>query len=310
MNNIYELRDSIEEFVSRYELWIKGACRFFVALLALSAINARLGYMERLNSMTMVVAVALLCALIPAGATAFFCSAFIVLHCYALSLEAAITVLALFLLMFLLYFRFTPNDTMAVLFTPLSFIFRIPHVMPVIYGLKGSPLSALSVGFGVIAYYAVDFVSSSADTIKGMKDATTVERFRFILDGLMRNKEMVVYVIAFAATVVVVSIIRRLSVKHAWSIAIGSGLLVDVILLVILGARSKLNLNIAGILLGILLSAAISFIFKLFVFSVDYARTERVQFEDDGFYYYVKAVPKIRSRKRKRHHELPAEVEE
>jgi hypothetical protein len=26
--------------------------------------------------------------------------------------------------------------------------------------------------------------------------------------------------------------------------------------------------------------------------NLDYARTERVQFEDDDYYYYVKAVPK------------------
>ena len=28
-------------------------------------------------------------------------------------------------------------------------------------------------------------------------------------------------------------------------------------------------------------------------FSVDYSRTEYVQYEDDEYYYYVKAVPKI-----------------
>ena len=28
-------------------------------------------------------------------------------------------------------------------------------------------------------------------------------------------------------------------------------------------------------------------------FNVDYTRTEKVQFEDDEYYYYVKAVPKI-----------------
>ena len=29
------------------------------------------------------------------------------------------------------------------------------------------------------------------------------------------------------------------------------------------------------------------------IFSVDYTRTEYTQFEDDDYYYYVKAVPKI-----------------
>ena len=32
---------------------------------------------------------------------------------------------------------------------------------------------------------------------------------------------------------------------------------------------------------------------QLFRFNVDYARTEKVQFEDDEYYYYVKAVPKV-----------------
>ena len=31
---------------------------------------------------------------------------------------------------------------------------------------------------------------------------------------------------------------------------------------------------------------------EFFVFNVDYSRTEHVQFEDDEYYYYVKAVPK------------------
>mgnify|MGYP003202143642 FL=1 len=32
---------------------------------------------------------------------------------------------------------------------------------------------------------------------------------------------------------------------------------------------------------------------EFFLFSVDYSRTERLQFEDDEYYYYVKAIPKI-----------------
>lgn len=31
----------------------------------------------------------------------------------------------------------------------------------------------------------------------------------------------------------------------------------------------------------------------VFQFNLDYARTEKVQFEDDEYYYYVKAVPKM-----------------
>ena len=46
-------------------------------------------------------------------------------------------------------------------------------------------------------------------------------------------------------------------------------------------------------ILGSVLGVAIAFALKFFKFCVDFNRTERVQFEDDDYYYYVKAVPKI-----------------
>ena len=52
------------------------------------------------------------------------------------------------------------------------------------------------------------------------------------------------------------------------------------------------TVGIIGLLLGSFASAALAFGIKFFVFSVDYSRTERVQFEDDEYYYYVKAIPK------------------
>ncbi len=41
------------------------------------------------------------------------------------------------------------------------------------------------------------------------------------------------------------------------------------------------------------IGAAVGIILELFLFSVDYARSEMLQFEDDEYYYYVKAIPKV-----------------
>ncbi len=300
MDNIFEIRDYIEEIVSRFELWIKAGLRFILALITLSVVNSKLGYMDKIDSAGIVFAVSLLCALMPSGMIVFFAALFILLHCYALSLEVALIVLVLFLLMFLLYFRFTPDDTLAVILTPLSFMIKLPPVMPLLYGLGGTPFSALSVGFGTITYFTIEYISDSADKIKGMTDATTVERFRTILDGIVKNQTMMVYVIAFAVTVVIVNIIKRLPIKYAWTIAIGVGAAVEIIMLMILSVRFKSNINIALLILGTVVAVAAAFLYKLFVFSVDYARTERVQFEDDGYVYYVRAVPKIRTPRKKK----------
>ena len=52
----------------------------------------------------------------------------------------------------------------------------------------------------------------------------------------------------------------------------------------------KLCWNFYG---GCVVSAGLAILLQLTVFSMDYSRTEYVQFEDDEYYYYVKAVPKL-----------------
>ena len=48
------------------------------------------------------------------------------------------------------------------------------------------------------------------------------------------------------------------------------------------------------LLIGALISLAVALLYHFFVFTVDYTRTEYVQYEDDDYVYYVKAVPKIK----------------
>ena len=50
--------------------------------------------------------------------------------------------------------------------------------------------------------------------------------------------------------------------------------------------------EIPALIIGSLLALAVGLVLQFFVFNVDYTRTEKVQFEDDEYYYYVKAIPK------------------
>ena len=98
----------------------------------------------------------------------------------------------------------------------------------------------------------------------------------------------------FCVVTVVVYLLRRSSMDRAWQIAISSGSAVMVAGM--LGGIYFLNitsLSVLWVILGTVLSAVISFGIEFFIFAVDYSRTEYTQFEDDEYYYYVKAVPKI-----------------
>ena len=56
---------------------------------------------------------------------------------------------------------------------------------------------------------------------------------------------------------------------------------------------SRTNFPVVSMVIGIAVSVLLSLVLEFFLFSVDYNRTEYVQFEDDDYYYYVKAVPKL-----------------
>ena len=53
------------------------------------------------------------------------------------------------------------------------------------------------------------------------------------------------------------------------------------------------SMPIGELLTAVIVSLVLAGLYHFFVFAVDYTRTEYMQFEDDDYVYYVKAVPKV-----------------
>ncbi len=293
MTSLLVAKQYLKKFYGKFEVYLIPLIKFLLALTSLKLINGSLGFMERINSATVVLVVALMCSFMPMNFIVIAAAAFVLLHVYVLSLECTVVVLAAFLLMFLLYFRFSPRDTAVVLLTPICFILRIPYVMPIALGLLGTPVSAVSAACGTVAYYLLSYVSGSAATLVSMEGEEMTAKFRFIIDGMLNNRGMVVTVAAFAVTITLVYLIRRLSMDYSWTIAIVAGALVNVMVLLVGDLMFDTNVAIGGVIGGTIVSALVALVIQFFAFHVDYSRTEKVQFEDDEYYYYVKAVPKV-----------------
>ncbi len=293
MTNLLVLREQLKKFYGKNEVYITPISKFLLAFVSLLLINQKIGYMGSLNNIAIVLVLALLCSFLPRNMTVVVAAAVTLAHLYKFSMECAIVALAVFLLLFLLYFRFSPKDTIAVLLTPICFVLKIPYVMPLAMGLVGTPASAVAVGSGTIVYYLLHFMNESASILNSYDADGAVEKLRFIIDnGLMSNKTMFIAVAGFAVTVIAVYVIRRMSIDYAWTIAIVTGTLLDILIQLFGDLLYSTNISIIGLLLGSIVSVLLVKILEFFVFNVDYSRTELVQFEDDEYYYYVKAVPK------------------
>ena len=293
MTALLELRENLKKIYSRNEAFILPVIKFLLGVIVLSIINGKMGYMTKLDNMAIVLIVSLLCSFLPTGFMAFFAMMFAVLHMYALSIETAAVGLVVFLLLYLLFLRFTAKEALVVVLTPVLCMLKLPYVMPVAMGLIGTPASCVSVGCGVVVYYLLQTVITNAPTINSMGAEEATAKLRLLIDGMLGNKAMLVMIAAFAITVIVVYLIRRMSVDHSWTIAMVAGVMIEVMILPVGELMYDTNLSIVSALLGAVVTLIACKIIEFFRFCLDYSRTEKVQFEDDEYYYYVKAVPKM-----------------
>ena len=151
MTTLLEIKEQIRGFCSRYEIYLRPVVKSILALVTFLMIRSRLGYMTRINSMTLIRVLSLSCALLPVNMIVVFAAVLVLLHLYSLSLAACAVCFLVMLVMFLLYFRFLPKKAYYAVLMPLAFAFHIPYVLPVVLGLLNeNPVSILSMVCGGI----------------------------------------------------------------------------------------------------------------------------------------------------------------
>ena len=293
MTVLLEMKERLKLIYSKSDVFIVPVVKFLLAFVTFNTLNSRLGYMALLDDMGIVLIAALACSFLPLGMIVLLGAVFSLMHMYALSLEVALVGLCMYLIMYLLFFRLSPKDSLVVVVTPLLCALKIPYVVPIAVGLLCVPSSAVSVGCGISVYYLLELVAESAPNIRTMGDEDALAKIRMLVENFLANKAMLVIIAAFAITVLIVYLIRRMSVNYAWTIAMIAGAMVNIVVLLVGDLYYEINLAVGSVLLGSLLAIVVAKVIEFFRFCVDYSRTEKVQFEDDEYYYYVKAVPKI-----------------
>lgn len=294
MTTLLELKEKMIRFYGKNEIFIIPIIRFAVALFTFLLINNSLGYMKMINKTPIVIILAAVCSIVSFNGLIVLAAVIVLLHLYALSVEVCLIGLLLFAVIYFIYFRFAPKNGLNAVLMPLCFKIHIPYALPVASGLLNGVQSAISVVCGTIVYFFIHGVSENASALSDTAEKTdeSVSKAVIALNQLIGNKEMYLVLAVFMITVVIVYLIRRLDIEHAWTIAIVFGILFEAIGLttgyMLLGITDKTS----GVMIGSGISCLIAAVIQFFCFNLDYSRTERLQFEDDEYYYYVKAVPK------------------
>ena len=293
MMALLEFREMLRSFYGKYDAVLTAVVKFAVSVTAFWMLNDSIGYMEKLKNPVVWLSMSLVCSFLPYSIISFLAGIVLVAHISSVSLELALILSLIFLMVAILYYGFQPGDGYLLLLTPLLFQFKIPYVIPLLVGLSGGLAGIVPVSCGVFVYYIIQYVKQNAGVLTNDAALDITQKYVQIIKNMMGNRVMVVMIIAFSAGILVVYLIRTLSVDYAWHIAIVAGAMTQLMVIFVGDFMFDVSVPMVEMLIGMIAAMILAAVYNFFVFAVDYSRTEYIQFQDDDYYYYVKAVPKI-----------------
>lgn len=291
MSSLLEWKEKLQKFYANQSIYVDKAVQFILGFVTFNLINSNIGLMKAASTPPVTAALAVICTFLPPVFTALAAAVLILAHLFTLSLGVMAAAASIFVMMFIFYCRFTPKRALILLLVPVAFMLKVPYVVPIACGLSMTPVTAIPIVFGTIVYYMIVCVKESAAAITGADGITG--QISLFVKLVFQNKGLWITAVAFIICVFAVYFIHRLAVDHAWKIAVAAGAVINISVIVIGDIAFNIHTSYGQLILGNLAAVVIGLLLEFFLFSVDYTRTEHLQYEDDEYYYYVKAVPKI-----------------
>lgn len=290
---LLEIRARIRSLYQKFEVYLNPVVKFLAAFAVFKTVNNSLGSDPRLLTTPVVLVLSLLSAFTPSSVLVFLAGALALLHIYYVSPFLMILAALIFIVLYLFFIRFTPGLGYVLVTVPVLHIFGLHYVVPILMGLFASPLAILPVGCGVIIYYLFGIVREAAAKEVNMNIEDLLQLYTEVIDAILANKEMFLTIAVFAVVIVVVYLIRKLKMDYIFEIAIVLGAAMNIIGFIFVYFQLDISDELGKMILGTVGSAVIVYIIYMFRQILDYSAAENVQFEDDSYYYFVKAVPKM-----------------
>lgn len=296
MTKLLIIKERLKKVYSSNSIYIIPALKFVLTLISLLIMNHYIGYIGSLKNPIVSILISAVCSVLPINIIVVIISLTVIINMYGIAAEIAVVAVLLYIIMYVFYFRFSSKYGYVLILMPILFFLKIPFIMPLIIGASMTPAAIVAMIFGIVVFFMMQYGSEEAVLIvNGMSDSG-IDKASSLISKLVNNKEMLVMILAFTIAAIIVYGIRRMSIDHSITMGIVTGGIFQTIIILC----ATYILEIDGIFktwmicVYAVISILLAYLIQFFVLTVDYSGTEYTQFEDDDYYYYVKAIPKVK----------------
>lgn len=292
MQRIFSLRENINTFIDRRNQVLRILLKFFLMLITIGSLGRIFGASDVLAGKHIALIAAIACAFIP---FAYSYLLFILFCLFYLSIYS-VDVILLFLIAVLTFYGVYSRNfskygylalvTFILLPTPLS------GIVPLYVGINCGLLAIPPMLAGIVIYY---FLTSISGALKMWEIAATgTQLYQCVLDTMVENRELIICLVVMSVTAVLAGQISRMRITYSWYASIPIAAIVNAVLYLYGCFFFELSSNISDVIVTMILSVLVMMLLQFFRGVIDYSRIEDLQFEDDEYFYYVRAVPKVK----------------
>ena len=288
------IRDSIKSVFKKYNAAIIPVLRFIAAFVTFALINGDLGYNEKFTGISVLVLLSAISAFFPMGVTVFLSGILMIFHIYSASMFLSLIFIVIIAILYFLLMRLAPGYSSLIIAIPVLTFFHMEALVPIAVGLVGSPIAIFAMIPGIVVSVLFNIIKEAVKMSAGsMQIEDNLQIYVFVIKSLLENKLMLLMIAAAIAVFLATYICRRLAVSHSYILGIIAGIIVNLIVMIVGGLVFEVNVSVLWIFLGSIISGALAFAVQFFKYLLDYSSVEHLQFDDDDYFYYVTALPKL-----------------
>ena len=292
MMNLLIIRESICNFCQRFDRIVTPVIKFLYTIIVFLSWKQLFGYQEALYQWPVMLCVAFVCAFVPSSVVFVLSGILACVDTLQLNMEVTLLLLGFYLVVYLLYMRLVPKKSWIMVIAPI-FMIRFPFFLPLLVAVVAGPAGIVPALCGIIIYYFSLHAHELEPLLTAAVNDNKVSPLQYLIDNMVADSEMLLYMVIFAVVIMVTYLFYQSAIRHSSSVAVVVGSLLMLIAMLTGSMLLDDEMNIAKVIVGCVLAGVFAQILCFFRKVVDYSRIETVQFEDDDYYYYVKAVPKI-----------------
>lgn len=291
--SILKLRKDIHELYKKHNRMANLVLKGVGALLLFLSLN-RLYNNNEAMMLILAVGLALVCAVIPTRFVYAASALITAVHLWQISWDMALCYVVLVFLSWVLICRVRPETGIIIAYAPLLFTIKIPFLLPLLVGMLSSLFGVGAMVFGVLFYFVGEYSSTvGAALLSSVTSGEGTLAVQSVMAGLAGNADFILLVGACVIAAVVTYIVYHQAFDYAWYISCVAGGIAGLAAYLAGGIMFEIEhanmIYIFTIPVAMCIACALQFLRCI----IDYSGVEYTEFEDDDFYYYVKAVPKV-----------------